>query len=488
MEISNTIQKDFDYIIVGAGPSGLAFAHCCSKIGKKVLIIERENDIGGCHRVRRVNGLFTEHGPRIYSSTYKTMIMLLNDMSLNFEDVFTKYNFKLGEISGKTVFNTLKLSELFLFGVEFIKLMFNNKHGKDKSVSKFMIDNKFTKESIDIVDRVCRLTDGTSSDHYTLNQFLQLVNQQIMYTIYQPKYPNDTGLFKIWKTYLLNTGNVQFLLNTEVQKLESNENNITSKLYLINTQSNRTLVLNTENSQVILAVPPKNMTTMLFNSGVIDHDLEKWAIDTAYLDYITIDFHWDTKLDLPKVYGFTKTDWGIAFIVLSDYMDFENPKSRTVISVGITRKDYISKRINKKVDECSQKELIEETFYQLKESFPELINSTHSIISPGNINITINGKSKWSCIDTAFIATADQPYLKPKLGPNLYTLGTHNGNHHYKFTSMESAITNGIVLANKLENDTQKYYKPKRAVTIRDIFVFIILIAALFILFSKLKK
>lgn len=52
----------YDLVIIGGGPSGLSLAQKCCK-SKKILIIDKENDIGGCHRVRRIlNNLFTEHG------------------------------------------------------------------------------------------------------------------------------------------------------------------------------------------------------------------------------------------------------------------------------------------------------------------------------------------------------------------------------------------------------------------------------------------
>ena len=72
---------EYDLVIIGAGPSGLALAQASSSIGKKILIIDRENQIGGSHRVRRVKQgnelLFTEHGPRIYTTAYKNFINLL---------------------------------------------------------------------------------------------------------------------------------------------------------------------------------------------------------------------------------------------------------------------------------------------------------------------------------------------------------------------------------------------------------------------------
>jgi len=82
------MSKYYDVVIVGGGPSSLALAQCCSSLNKKVIIIEKENTIGGCHRVRRVpfeynkkiENLFTEHGPRIYVSGSKVFKSLLKDL------------------------------------------------------------------------------------------------------------------------------------------------------------------------------------------------------------------------------------------------------------------------------------------------------------------------------------------------------------------------------------------------------------------------
>ena len=89
----------YDLIIVGAGPAGLALAQCLRNTYKKILIIEKESVIGGCHRVLRVpiNGeeIFTEHSPRVYSGTYKTFDMLLKDMNTSFDALFTQYKFSI---------------------------------------------------------------------------------------------------------------------------------------------------------------------------------------------------------------------------------------------------------------------------------------------------------------------------------------------------------------------------------------------------------
>ena len=89
-------MRYYDLIIVGAGPSGLALAHTTSSIYRKVLIIDKEQDIGGCHRVKRnSDGMFTEHGPRIYLSIDYNFFNLINELGLNIEDIFVKYKYSI---------------------------------------------------------------------------------------------------------------------------------------------------------------------------------------------------------------------------------------------------------------------------------------------------------------------------------------------------------------------------------------------------------
>ena len=86
------MNEHFDYVIIGGGPSGLTLAHCLSSINNlKILIIDKEPNLGGCHRVKRVpfkqEMLFTEHGPRIYSSSYINTAMILEKMGKNFNEI-----------------------------------------------------------------------------------------------------------------------------------------------------------------------------------------------------------------------------------------------------------------------------------------------------------------------------------------------------------------------------------------------------------------
>ena len=163
----------------------------------------------------------------------------------------------------------------------------------------------------------------------------------------------------------------------------------------------------------------------------------------------------------------------MVFIVLTNYMKLEEKESKTVISTAITISNKKSKYNNKTADQCTPDEIKEQIFLQLRESFPDLPIPTLIIISPGDIY----EKNRWKSIDTAFITTSDKgflPYRNDKI-INMYNLGTHNGNSLYKFTSIESAVSNALVLANKLyPGDLVTNIQLKRSVTLIDYILLII--------------
>jgi uncharacterized protein YrzB (UPF0473 family) len=478
---------DFDLVIVGAGPSGLALAQCCSGDDKRILIIDSELSIGGCHRVRRVNYnnqlLFSEHGPRIYSETYTTFKALLKEMNIDFYSLFKKYKFNISEIGNETIFSVLSYTELGFFIKEFLFLIFDDSHGENVNLHSYLSKNNFTEKSIDMIDRVCRLTDGGDSKKFTLNEFLQLFNQQFFYSLHQPILPNDVGLFGMWYDWLV-SHNVDFLLGTSLEKINYNlsKNEVESIIVYKDGYHQK---INTK--KLVLAIPPKSLYNLLIKQDNLLQgsfgELKNYSQETSYIEYISITFHWDTYLNLKKVYGFPRSDWGVAFIVLTDYMSFFEDSSRTVISAAVTIVDAKSKNNNKTANECDESEVIQEVFNQLKLAFgDDLLDPTISVLSPG---VTYNNNTKkWESIDTAFILSNKYTSLNFKSNTlnNLYTLGTHNGKSLYKFTSLEAAVSNAVVLAKEL-CPTSKY-TISRSYTVTDllkvlVFIFVIYLAYL---------
>jgi hypothetical protein len=418
-------MDSYDIIVVGAGPAGLALAHYASRANKKILILEKENTLGGCHRVNRTSGMFSEHGPRVYSSNYHNFKDILKNIGSSFDDMFTPYNFSLSTIGGYSV-SKMKVKEIMLFSVEYLKLLLFPSHGKDTTVLQFCIENNFSVETIEYLDAVCRLTDGATADKYTLFQLLNTIDQHAFYNFYQPKVPTDIGLFKLWGDYLKNR-NVTIKLNQDVKLNIKN-----GKVLNINDQYNA--------KDYILAVPPESLVRLLGASNIPDSfgkNLKQYAKDTEYIDYKSITFHFNRKIDIPKVWGIPKNDWGVGFIITTDYTDLNEKESQTLISAVITKTDTKSKLTGKTSKESSRMELVLETWRQLQLNLPKPFKA---IIYPIQ--------------EEAYVANIhSSKYTIPfqsKDITNLYSLGTHNKKSFYNFTSLESAVTNSKFLSNKL--------------------------------------
>lgn len=448
-------------LIIGAGPTGLSMAQLCSKYDNDIIILESTDNIGGCHSVTRINGEFSEHGPRIYSNTYVTFKALLKDAGLNFDDLFTRYNFDISEIGNATVYKTLNMSELFQFFLAFIRLTFNDNYGLDVSLKEFT--KNFSQESIDIIDRTCRLTDGAEISRYSLNKFLNLFNQQSLYKLYQPRNPNDISLFKLWREHL-ETNHVKIYTGATVTKVIDNQNIIIK---------NKSGITTVQANKIVFAIPPMHISRILSNSdskynGMFGDNFYKFAQDTRYLKYISLVFKWNKKITLPHVYGFSKSSWGLVFVVLSDYFD---GTLGTLISLGITRTDTPNAD-GKTASDCTPNEIKREVLEQLKESFPD----THL---PDYDNAILYDDQYESYISA--VGTRPIPFKSP-MYDNIFNVGTHNGFSKYAFTSMESAVANALEASKMIES--RVHLDVERTTTVNDIIhvsgiVFVIVIVVI---------
>jgi len=462
----------YDCVIVGAGPAGLTFATLAED--KKILVVDKDFTIGGCHKVNRQKYeneyYFSEHGPRIYISNYLNLKFILNKIGVKFNDIFTKYNLSLIEILFKIIFknNIFSLKEIFLLTIDFILLIFNPLHGINISLNDYLKINNFSDKSIDFVNRYARIIDGGDLFKTSLNSFLNIMNDNILYNIYQPIKPNDEGLFDIWYNYLKNK-NVDFKFQTKIHNIEEDKNKSIVKL--------KTDYGYIYGKKIILALPPENLINILDNSpNNIKSSLINYNSNTDYNEYISVSFHWNFDLNINKnIYGlFSNSDWGVISVILTDYMKFKERNSKTVISCAITITDKKSKNINKTANECNDKnELINEVFKQLNEIYKDLPKPTLSFIN----NYYKNGK--WISNETAYIKSTNTKYIPSKLTDNIYTLGTHNGKSKVHFTSMESAVSNSISLINNLYN---KKYKIKKPYTLRDIVIMLIILIIILII------
>ena len=256
-------------------------------------------------------------------------------------------------------------------------------------------------------------------------------------------------------------------------------------------------IYNVKAKKIVMCIPPKPLEKILSNSDIykdsfgIFTEFKNWVNKSTYANYIPVIFHWKNSdeinnINLANIWGFPKTEWGIAFIVLSNYMNFEDDRSKLVISTCITKTDTVSSFTGKTANQSNEDELKSEVFRQLKISFHNLPEPTYSIINP---NVKVEN-DKWIEPDTAFIETYENKPLSAysKITSNLYQVGTQNGKSKYEFTSLESAITNAIVFANEVELETKKIIKKRNMIEINDVIRFFILILIFVVFLFLIKK
>jgi hypothetical protein len=460
-----------DYIIVGAGPSGITLAYLLSKQGKKCILVDKQASIGGCHRVLRVDGMFTEHSPRVYLTSYLNTRTLLEQMDLCMDDFFVNYQFSIASLANRMI-DTLYTYELAAISWAFLQFTFDSSYGKQISVKSFAEDYGFSPESKDFLDRFCRLSDGADYERFSMYQFLQTTNQSLFYSIQQPNSPNDVGLFPAIKR-VLDEENIQLRLNTTVTQLIMNSNQ--TKVTGVTVQQgsiSSTLYAN----HVILAVTPQDLYKILTPSPCPNAfgSLANWVSTSSYNTYIGATFHWNTVVPIDAVWGFPYSDWGLISIVLTDYMNMNDARSKTVVSVCISYIDRVSSHTGKTANQTiTNDSLLQEMFRQLQETYPLLPTPTTMILSP----TVYRDQGIWKEQDSGFFHSVQTHTLCAKgTIPNLYQVGPQNGHSPLHATTFESAVSNAMAFVQEQCLDADIYLQSPFELRIIVLLVFILLL------------
>lgn len=450
-----TNELCYDNIIVGGGPTGITMAYLLQSHGR-TLLIEAEESLGGCHRVIRVDGHFTEHCPRVYLGNYLNWQALLKSMGLNHDDYFQRYKFSAG--SGiSLILQTLSLSEMLHLVGAFGQLMINSSFGKDIAVGTYA--KKYSEKARFVLDRMCRLTDGSNIDSCNLWGFLNLFNMNVFYSIYQPRVALD---HKLWPDIQNKLSLCDILLGTKVTNLYKGNNR-----YYVETEKDARRF---ETKRVFLAVPPMALSNIL-------PQYRTFAEETAYLSYIQMTLSWKWKSPALTTWGSVVGPWGLIWIPLSDYLTSESLNEyQTVISVAISKQDIVGLNGYRACD-ATPEQLVQEVLDQLHLPSPD-----SSLLNP---KLYHDGK-QWVSSDVAYVKKPRKPILPAKIDDNLYTIGWHNDNGTLAFTTLENAVVSAQVLANELPTGQATKTIIKEPITLRYIIIILLLLIVLSI-FATLR-
>tara|TARA_B100001758_G_scaffold62306_1_gene51852 strand:+ start:1052 stop:2485 length:1434 start_codon:yes stop_codon:yes gene_type:complete len=473
------------YTIIGGGPSGIFTALLLAKkdTNNDITILEKWDTLGGSHRVDRVgyDKSFSEHGPRIYLTNYFKFERLLELCDINFRDNMKdyKYDFVVG-IQG--LFKSANILEITQIFINYIIFIIYPEYFKKLSVND--VFPNFSKEAKDYINKLCTLTDGATSMTYSAGAFFSIFNQNAFYKIVEPNVPNDVWLWPPVIKKLKSLG-VKILYNKDVKTIEQDNSG-----YIIKTNNNEY-----KSDSLIITTPPLHSAKLFKESNTLKYsffnsisEINNYVINNSYIPYISFTLHFENKIDIPDVWGNGFGEWGIAWIVMSDYFDKKmGNKTNTLISALIvnldTKSNFTNKTANQTID---KKELMNEAYRQINSLLK--IKQTPVLILNKRVEYKNN---QWITDDTPFMKTNKTTYIDSfpvnSKFKNLYWVGPHNGNNIYQFTSMENVCENVSSFYFKLYPEDKKKYKSKGIFTLNTILKPLLLIIIIIIVYYIIK-
>ena len=164
------LPSDFDTVIIGAGPSGLACAIQCQKNKKPFLLIEKNNRVGGRLGSFKENGYIFDLGFQVYNTAYDVTNSLLDMESVNLNyfkpgavihdgtdfQIISDPLRDVGQVFGTLFSNISTLGDK----VRILKLKsslrgyeIDRDNSKDKTTYKFLLDTGFSERMIEMFFR-----------------------------------------------------------------------------------------------------------------------------------------------------------------------------------------------------------------------------------------------------------------------------------------------------------------------------------------------
>jgi hypothetical protein len=400
-----------DWIIIGAGPSGLT---CATHLPGNTMVLEKRSQVGGCHRVQWNQGFFSEHGPRVYHGGYVNASRLFREHGIRWDDAFQKTDYAPDHIDGQRWYQWMSWRALAMLTVAtaFYWIGVPLRGSVRETLDRWGIRDRDRR----MIDTVCRFSDGSGIDRYTLGQFVSGFDYHVVYPFYTPRQPLDTGLWGPIRRSLESRG-VVVKTGIGIRRVLHDG----TRVYGVVTESGRRLMTR----RVVLCLPPVSLSRVLKASGLYDFgDLSK---ATTYIPYWSYSIHVRSGVDrLVAVDGFTDTSWGLIWMDLPMH-----GVATRVLSVAITRVDAPSDR-GLVARGAPRDAVIAEILRQLP------------LTPEARANIVRIVPTQES--DHAYVAAAGTPRL-PQWHPQIEGLamvGCANGMSRYDFTSIESAVQNAM--------------------------------------------
>ncbi len=178
-------MPDYDVVVIGGGISGLMSALTLSKHGKRVLLLEKDNTVGGNCNSYRIGGFQVDTGPHAITHLKEGPLRRLMDEYFTYTPVFVDYgHYYVRTEKGLTkipsnikefaTFDVLPRKDRLLLAQSLTKaltLMTFGMVDTNQSVYEF-IPKGLSRESYDFVDAIAYFLSGKSMKETSINRVM----------------------------------------------------------------------------------------------------------------------------------------------------------------------------------------------------------------------------------------------------------------------------------------------------------------------------
>ena len=415
------MNKEYDCIVVGLGPTGLTLALQLLESDKKVLFIEASDSVGGCWKSRYIDDqYYTEHSPKV----------LFKYGNYNFNNLLKhiQINPKYKNISDGSFSEIFNLVRTHLTYIDVLKLLlflvfyFIGFYDKNISIANWCKKYKLSDLATSMFYRLSIMYNNTP-DKFKMSSFVKLtLDLKKFISIVQLQYPNEwlNKTEQILKAH----ANFDFKFNTQIEEIVTFDNSIS---HLLSTKGDQYKA-----KEYILCVPIRQLFNISKQSSkLIQHNwfssFNEFEYFTEMSSYTGLGFqlHFDKKIkDIPMTCWSCFNDWSIIFLDKSKTLAIpSNDKNvKSVWSCVIIDLNTKSKFLKKSVNDC---DTLEEIQNELIRQISEIYGET---LKPYKITVSDNIKKEngvWSAWDSSFSNSMGTLHTKGKLN-NLYSVGPHN--------------------------------------------------------------
>lgn len=304
----------YDCIIVGGGISGISFAHKMKSTGADILVIEKENTVGGCihsHSYETNSDFWAELGAHTCYNSYIQLLSLASDLKMDDKVIpMDKCPYVLySNDKIKNVMQELSLLSLFIHGP---RIFFSSRIGKTaKEYFRSIVGGRNYDK---LFAKLFRAVLSQNADDYPAEMFLKSRNGRAKHI--SRRFSFKGGIQSLLNA-IIDKGNIPTQLSLEVATIYKREEG----LYSITTS--REKIFHAKN--VAFAISPQHVSTLI-------KDIEPQVAD--YLQTIK-SFHSQTlnilihkaDADLKKVAGIIPLSDEFLSVVSRDTI--EHPEYRS---------------------------------------------------------------------------------------------------------------------------------------------------------------